>query len=95
MFKIPKDRRCFKCGSEKTYIDKSGYEVWCYDNDEIVCKKCYSLIYRINNKEKIKNTRRFYWANNSEKFKKKYKLMIQNNPEYQKNHYRKFIKSPY
>lgn len=41
---IPVDRRCFKCGSSRTYIDKNGYHLWNSLDKEAnlyQCRRCY------------------------------------------------------
>lgn len=33
-------RRCFKCGSDKTYIQKKGTHQWHFINNQYYCNKC-------------------------------------------------------
>ena len=39
------DRRCVKCGSDRTYRNKQGYEEWRKINEGFLCKKCYMKKY--------------------------------------------------
>lgn len=46
MKRIPNDRKCSKCGTNQTYINKNGFAVWGHDdNNNILCKKCWSKHY--------------------------------------------------
>ena len=38
---------CLNCGSDKTYIDKRGYNLWYHYKDGYLCSRCYNRL--INN----------------------------------------------
>lgn len=62
-----KDRACFNCGSEKTYIDKRGCASWHNHNGKWCCLKCHNKLvtnpkwHPINNP--ITNPRRITFKN--------------------------------
>lgn len=39
-------RKCSKCGSDKTYVGKTGTPYWTHDKEgNLICRKCYSNIW--------------------------------------------------
>ncbi len=58
-------RVCFKCGSDKTYINKTGYEQWFHDKeDNLICNKCHCKQHYIENREyRINDNLQRYYDN--------------------------------
>ena len=38
---IPIGRKCSRCGTDKTYVNKKGHANWYKDDEEILCQQCY------------------------------------------------------
>jgi hypothetical protein len=55
--KIPANRRCIKCNSDKTYVSKKGHAAWFIIDKEVnlfQCKICYMYEYRQKQRQKAK-----------------------------------------
>jgi len=61
---ILEQRRCVRCGSDKTYIDKNGHPYWRYDKDKLICDSCYGRQWCVKNREhRIEYSRQWYIKN--------------------------------
>lgn len=40
------DRKCYRCGSDKTWVDKRGYAFWRIKNNHFICNTCYCKYFR-------------------------------------------------
>ena len=55
--KIPKDRKCSQCGSDKTYVKKNGHVQWYFQNKNPklpLCGKCWAESWRDKNPLKVR-----------------------------------------
>lgn len=55
---IQDKRFCSNCGSDKTYVDKHGYEAWRKHDGRWLCHNCYCRLVLDPRWSKIKNKRR-------------------------------------
>jgi hypothetical protein len=75
-FKTPfKDRRCFNCKSDKTYLKKNGNPVWRIVDNNIWCHKCWAreiwnpIANKITNPKRMQFKDKRIYINDKEKLK--------------------------